>query len=328
MANLVTIYGGSGFVGHNITRKLAEAGWRVRVAVRRPNEALFVRTYGTPGQVEPVPCNIRDEASTRAALQGASAVVNCVGTLDWRGRNQFAAVQAEGAGRIARLAAAEGVARMIHFSAIGADPEAPSRYGRSKAEGEARIRDAFPAAVILRPSAVFGPGDGLFERFASLARLGPVMLLPHARSRLQPVFVGDVAEAALSAATGDIAPGIIELGGPEVVTLRTVLRRTLRVIERRRLVLPVAAGLMRIPAFAFDMTEAVTFGLIRNRVLTRDQIAMLARDNVVSPGARTLDEFGITPRAMGPILPDYLWRFRPSGQYSAIKASARNLKET
>lgn len=326
MTNLVTIYGGSGFVGRQVAKQMAQAGWRVRVAVRRPNEALFVRTYGTPGQVEPVPCNIRDDASTRAAMRGAGVVVNCVGTLDWRGRNRFEAVQAEGAGRVARLAAAEGVSRLVHLSAIGADPAAPSHYGRSKAEGEARIRDAFPAAVILRPSAVFGPGDGLFERFASLSRLGPVMLLPHARSRLQPVYVEDVARAALLAATSDIAPGIIELGGPEVVTLRTILRRTLQVIERRRLVLSVPAGLMRVPAFAFDMVEAASLGLIRNRILTRDQIAMLARDNVVAAGARKLADLGIAPAAMEPILPEYLWRFRPSGQYAAIKASARNLK--
>lgn len=326
MTNLVTIYGGSGFVGRNIASQMAQAGWRVRVAVRRPNEALFVKTYGTPSQVEPVPCNIRDEASTRAAMRGASVVVNCVGTLDWRGRNQFAAVQAEGAGRIARLAAEEGATRLVHLSAIGADPVAASRYGRSKAEGEARVRAAFPEAVILRPSVIFGPGDRLFERFASLARLGPVMLLPHARTRMQPVYVEDVARAAVLALTQDVEPGIVELGGPEVVTLRMLLRRTLEVIERRRLVLSTPATLMRIPAFAFDMIEAVSFGLIRNRVLTRDQIAMLARDTVVTEGARTLADLGITATAMGPILPEYLWRFRPSGQYSVIKASAAKLK--
>lgn len=328
MADLVTIYGGSGFVGRRVARRMAQAGWRVRVAVRRPNEALFVKTYGAPGQVEPVLCNIRDEASTRAAMRGAAVVVNCVGTLAWRGRNRHVSVHTEGAARIARLAAQEGVRRLVHLSAIGAAEDAPSRYGRTKAEGEARLREAFPDAVILRPSVIFGAGDSLFERFASLARLGPVMLLPHARTRMQPVHVEDVAQAAFLAATGDVAPGVIELGGPEVVTLRTLLRRTLDVIERRRLVLAMPAALMRILAFALDMIEAASFGLIRNAVLTRDQISMLARDNVVAPGARTLAELGVTPAAMGPILPEYLWRFRPSGQYAAIKATATQLRES
>jgi NADH dehydrogenase len=326
MARLVTIFGGSGFLGRYIARRMAQEGWRVRVAVRRPNEAIFVRPYGVVGQVEPVFANIRDDASVRAVLRGADAVVNCVGTFDWRGRNTFEAVQAEGAARVARIAAEEGVGRMVHISAIGADPDGPSRYARSKAEGERRVLEAVPEAVILRPSVVFGPEDNFFNRFAGMARISPILPLVGAGTRFQPVYVDDVAQAAVMGATGRAAPGIYELGGPDADSFRNLMVDMLKVIRRRRLVLGLPFWMGWLMAAGFDLLEIVTLGLIRNGVLTRDQLRSLRRDNVVSEGARGFAELGIEPSAMEAILPDYLWRFRPSGQYTEIKESARNLR--
>ncbi|NHB75887.1 complex I NDUFA9 subunit family protein [Rhodobacter calidifons] len=327
MSRLVTIFGGSGFVGRYIARAMAREGWRVRVAVRRPNEALFVKPYGTPGQVEPLACNIRDDASVRAMIRGADAVVNCVGILNGVGRNSFGAVQAEGAGRIARIAAEEGVGRLVHISAIGADAASDSEYARTKAEGEAAVLAAFPTAVILRPSVIFGPEDQFFNRFAGMTRLGPVLPVVGAETKFQPVYVGDVAQAAVKGVLGQAAPGIYELGGPEVDTFRGLMRRMLAIIERRRAIVNLPFFLARIMAFGFDMVQALTLGLVENRMLTRDQVRNLARDNVVSPGAKGLADLGITPTAMEAVLPDYLWRFRPSGQFAAIKRSAKNLKK-
>jgi NADH dehydrogenase len=328
MAGLVTIYGGSGFVGRYVARRMAQAGWRVRVAVRRPNEAIFVRPYGTPGQVEPVFCNIRDDASVRAALKGADAVVNCVGILNAVGKQSFEAVQAEGAARIARIAAAEGVARLVHVSAIGADADSPSAYARSKAAGEAGVLAAFPTAVILRPSVIFGTEDQFFNRFAGMARLGPILPVVGANTRFQPVYVDDVAAAAVEGVLGRAAPGIYELGGPEVATFRELMQLMLGVIRRRRLVLNIPFFVAHVMAFGFDMLQAVTLGLIENRVLTRDQVKNLARDNVVSPGAKGFADLGIQPVAMAAVLPDYLWRYRPAGQYEAIMESAKKLRRT
>jgi len=326
MSKLATIYGGSGVVGRYIARRLAKDGWRLRIAVRRPNEAGFVRTYGVVGQVEPVFCNIRDDASVREVMRGADLVVNCVGVLNEIGRNRFDAVQAEGAGRVARIAAESGVARLVQISAIGADPESPSAYARTKAAGEAAVRQHFPDAVILRPSVVFGPEDAFFNRFASMARLGPVLPIVGARTRFQPVYVDDVARAAELAADGNAAPGIYELGGPETATFRDLMEKMLRIIHRRRLILGMPFWVMWPVAWALDMVQKLSGSLIRNAVLTRDQLKNLARDNVVSPGARGLADLGITPTAMEAVLPGYLWRFRPYGQYDAITESAKYLR--
>jgi uncharacterized protein YbjT (DUF2867 family) len=327
MSKLVTIFGGSGFVGRYIAQRMAKEGWRVRVAVRRPNEALFVRPYGTPGQVEPLLCNIRDEASVRALVHGADAVVNCVGILNRSGKNTFDAVQAEGAGRVARIAAEEGVAHLVQLSAIGADAGSDSDYARSKAEGEAAVLAAFPAAVILRPSIIFGTEDGFFNRFAAMTRMGPILPVVGADTKFQPVYVDDVAQAAVKGVLGQAAPGIYELGGPEVDTFRGLMGRMLAVIQRRRAVVNVPFFIARIMGFAFDMVQAVTLGLIENKMITRDQVKNLARDNVVAPDAKGFAELGISPTAMDAVLPDYLWRYRASGQYAAIKASAKNLKK-
>ncbi len=325
MSKLVTIYGGSGFVGRYIARRMAKAGWRVRVAVRRPNEALFVKPYGAVGQVEPVLCNIRDDASVRAAMLGADAAVNCVGTFDKGGANNFDAVQAEGATRIARIAAESGVQTLVHISAIGADAEAESRYARSKAAGEAGVLKYFPGAMILRPSVIFGPEDGFFNRFAGLSRMGPVMNLVGGNTRFQPVYVDNVAEAAVAGIEGR-ATGIYELGGPDVMTLREAVQLMLGVIHRRRLIINLPFWVGAVIGGVLDFASALTGGLVRNSILTRDQVKSLKVDNVVSDGAKGLGDLGIPATPAGAILPDYLWRFRPSGQYDAIKASAKNLR--
>lgn len=327
MSKLVTIFGGSGFVGRYVARRMAKEGWRVRVAVRHPNDALFVRPYGTVGQVEPLACNIRDDASVRAMLRGADAAVNCVGILNRSGKNTFDAVQAEGASRIARIAAEEGVGTLVQISAIGADATSASSYARTKAEGEAAVIAAFPKAVILRPSIIFGTEDGFFNRFAAMSRLGPILPVVGANTRFQPVHVDDVAQAAVKGVLGQAVPGIYELGGPDVDTFRGLMGRMLTVIQRRRLVLNVPFFLARIMGFGFDMLQAVTLGLIENRMITRDQVKNLAVDNVVAPGAKGFADLGITPTAMDAVLPEYLWRYRPSGQYASIKDSAKNLKK-
>lgn len=327
MSKLVTIYGGSGFVGRYIARRMAKEGWRVRVAVRRPNDALFVKPYGTVGQVEPVPCNIRDDASVRAVMKGADAVVNCVGILNGSGKNSFDAVQAEGAARIARIAAEEGVAHLVHISAIGADEASASVYQQTKAAGEKAVLAAFPGAVILRPSIIFGNEDGFFNRFAAMTRFGPVLPVVGAGTKFQPVYVDDVAQAAVKGLTGAAAPGVYELGGPDVATFRDLMKQMVQVIRRRRLVVNVPFFAASIMGGAFDLLQAVTLGLFQNGLITRDQVRNLKSDNVVSPGAKGLADLGITPTAMGAVLPEYLWRYRPSGQYAAIKESAKNLRK-
>lgn len=325
MSKLVTIYGGSGFVGRYIARRMAQAGWRVRVAVRRPNEAMHVKPYGVVGQVEPVFCNIRDDASVRAVMQGADAVVNCVGTFDRTGKNSFDAVQDKGATRIARIAAEEGVAHLVHLSAIGADATSDSHYARSKAAGEAGILKHFPNAVILRPSVIFGPEDQFFNRFAGMTRFGPVLPVVGADTRFQPVYVDDVAQAAVMGAMGRAAPGIYELGGPEAVSFRGLMQQMLQVIRRRRLIVNIPFGVAALMAGAMELVQTVTLGLVPPQI-TRDQVRSLRRDNVVAEGAKGFDALGITPVAIGAVLPDYLWRFRPAGQYAAIKESAKNLR--
>lgn len=326
MSKLVTIYGGSGFVGRYVARRMAQQGWRVRVAVRRPNEALFVKPYGVVGQVEPEFCNIRDDASVAAAMRGADAVVNCVGILNQSGKNRFDAVQAEGAERIARLAAGQGITKMVHLSAIGADAEADSEYSRTKAMGEAGVLEHMPGATILRPSVIFGAEDRFFNKFAGMTRFGPILAIAAGDTRFQPVFVDDVAQAVVKGVLGTAEPGIYELGGPEVKSLRELMAQMLEVIHRRRVVVNLPFWAARIVAFGFDMIQGVTLGLVSNGVLTRDQLKSLGHDNVVSDGAKGFGDMGIEPVTMGSILPDYLWRFRPSGQYYEIQDSARNLR--
>ena len=311
---LVTIIGGSGFVGRYIAQAMAKRGWRVRVACRRPNEALFVKPYGVVGQVEPVQCNIRDDASLAAVTAGASAVVNCVGILFESGKNTFDDIQAEGAGRVARAAAAAGAERLVHVSAIGADADSAAAYARTKAAGEAAVQDAFPGAIILRPSIIFGTEDQFFNRFAAMSRLGPVLPVVGGDTRFQPVWVQDVAEAAAKATEGGVTPGIYELGGPTVSSFKELVQMMLRVIRRRRLIIDI-------PFFAARL-QASVLQLLPNPPLTVDQVRLLETDNVVGENALGFKELGIEPSAPEGIIESYLYAHRPHGQFTALKPEA------
>lgn len=321
---LVTIYGGSGFLGRQIARVMAQQGWRIRVAVRRPNQAGIVRTYGAPGQVEPVPCNVRDDLSVAACMTDADAVINCVGILVREGKNTFDAIHEEAAGRIA---AQQGVKHLVHVSALGADPESSSLYAASKGRGEAAVLAQRPDAVILRPSIIFGSDDNFYNRIAAMTRLGPFLLVPGARTEVQPVYVMDVARAAALAASGLAAPGIYELGGPDVLTMRDVARQVLTATGRRRAIIGLPHVLAGVMGSVLDAGQVVTGGLLTNRILTRDQARTLRLPNRVAGGARTFADLGIEPTAAPAVIAEYLWRFRPAGQYDAITATAKNLRD-
>ena len=326
MNKLVTIYGGSGFVGRYIARRMAQAGWRVRVAVRRPNEALFVKSYGAVGQVEPVLCNIRNDLSVESAMEGADAVVNCVGTFDRSGKNNFDAVQHLGAARIAAAAAKAKVAAFVHISAIGADVQGESLYAQSKGAGEAAVLAAYPDALILRPSVIFGHEDAFFNRFAAMTKLSPALPVVGGATLFQPVYVDDVAQAAVNGILNG-AKGVYELGGPEVASFADLMRKMLLVIERRRFVLNIPFFAARVMATGLDFASALTGGLFANGLITRDQVVSLRPDNVVAKKAKKLADLGVKPTPMDSVLPEYLWPFRPTGQYAAIKNSAKNLKK-
>lgn len=318
MSRLVTVYGGSGFVGRHVVRALAKQGWRVRVAVRRPDLAGHLQPLGGVGQVTAVQANLRYPASVLRAAEGAEAVVNLVGILHESGRQSFEAVQAFGARQVA-LAAKEVGARLVHGSAIGADAGSESAYARTKAAGEASAFEAVPGAVVLRPSVVFGPEDDFFNRFAALARLSPVLpLIGGGHTRFQPVFVGDVANAFAKAVDAQARPGTVyELGGPEVRSFRELMELLLSEVDRRRILAPLP--------FALASFQARFLELLPNPLLTRDQVKLLAHDNVVSEAAiaegRTLEGLGIQPTAMGAVLPSYLWRYRKAGQFSRPEAA-------
>ena len=316
MSKLVTIFGGSGFVGRYIAQRLAKEGWRVRVAVRRPNEAMFVKPYGAVGQVEPILANVRDDASVAAAVQGADAVVNCVGILSEAGKNKFDAVQHEGAARVARCAAEAGATTFVQISAIGANERSKSGYAESKGKGEAGVLAHFPNAVILRPSIIFGTEDQFFNRFATMARFLPILPVVGPQSKFQPVYVDDVAAAAVKGVTGAAKPGIYELGGPDVESFKQLMERMLKV--------PFFAA--RIMAAVLDFLQIISLGLFTNSQITRDQVKQLANDNVVSPDAMSFADLGIEPTDMDAVLETYLWQFRPNGQYAEIMDSAKQLR--
>ena len=310
---LVTVFGGSGFVGRHVVRALAKRDYRIRVAVRRPELAGYLQPLGRVGQVHTVQANIRNPASIKAAMRDASIVVNLVGILAEGGKQSFDAVQAEGAGAIAQAAAEIG-ARLVHVSAIGADANSESAYARAKAAGEANVLAAVPQASILRPSLVFGPEDSLTNRFASLARMAPVMPVFGAETKMQPVFVGDVAEAVADAAEGKTKPGAVyELGGPEVLTMQEIVEIVLKTIERERMILPVPMGIAKLKSYFLQFAPG-------DFKLTPDQVAMLKVDNVVSDAAKaaglTLEGLGIQPDSLEAVAPQYLWRFRATGQFA------------
>ena len=327
MSKLVTIFGGSGFVGRYVAQRMAKQGWRVRVAVRRPNEALFVRQYGAVGQVEPVLCNIRDDASVIKVIIGANAVVNCVGILSESGKNTIKNVQALGAERVAKISSENGVANFVQISAIGSNEASLSNYARTKALGEASVLKYFPDATILRPSIIFGPEDQFFNRFAQMATLSPFLPLVGAHTKFQPVHVGDVAFAVEKALSDRAVSGIYELGGPNIETFSELMSRMLSVIQRRRLMLKVPFFVAGIMGQSLDLLKAITFGLFPNNILTQDQVKNLQIDNIVSTDANDFSDLEIRPTAMETVLPEYLWRYRVSGQYASIKDSAKGLKK-
>lgn len=312
---VATVFGGAGFIGRHVVQRLARAGFIVRVAGRDTEKAGRLRTLGDVGQVVPVRASVTEEASVTRAVAGAEVVVNLVGILFERKAGDFQRIQAEGAGRVAHLAAAAGAKRLVHLSAIGADAASESLYARSKAEGEAAVREAFPAATILRPSVVFGPDDQFFNRFAGLAALLPVMPVVCGETRFQPVYVGDVADAVMAALTRDDAAGrIYELGGPRAMSMRQVLEFVLEHTHRRRLLVPLPERLVALQARLGEMLPTPP--------LTRDQLILLGRDNLVAEGALTLADLGIAPRAAEAIVPAYLARYRPGGSRRAAPFAA------
>jgi len=313
METLVTVFGGSGFLGRHVVRALAKRHYRIRVAVRRPDLAFHLQPLGRVGQIHAVQANLRHPESIAQALRGSRMVVNLVGILFEHGRQRFSAVHTQGAEAVARAAAAI-AAPLVHVSAIGADENSSSVYARSKARAERLVLAAQPAATVIRPSIMFGPDDDFFNRFASIARFSPFLpLIGGGRTRFQPVFAGDVATAIADALEGKSKPGAIyELGGPEVRTFKQLMQYVLTTIERRRLLVPIPFPLAKLQAFFLQFMP--------KPLLTPDQVELLRYDNVVSDAAReegrTLEALGIEPVSYPSIVPSYLWRFRKAGEFN------------
>src|SRR5712672_1046659 len=310
---LVTVFGGSGFLGRHVVRALCKRDYRIRIAVRRPELAGHLQPIGKVGQIHAVQTNLRHPASVEAAMRGSSIAINLVGILAESGAQTFDAVQAKGAETVAKAAAAAG-SRMVHVSAIGADEKSPSRYARAKAAGEKAVLSAVPSATIMRPSGVFGTGDQFTNRFAALARMSPMLpLIGGGETRMQPVYVGDVATAVADAVDGKAKAGATyELGGPEVLTMREIMEIIMKITGRDRALVSLPFGLAKLQALFLQFAP----GPLK---LTPDQVALLRSDNVVSDAAKaaglTLEGLGITPDSMQAVAPQYLWRFRASGQF-------------
>jgi len=319
---LVTIFGGSGFVGRYAARELVKKGWRVRVACRRVNLAGDVRLAGAPGWVDLVQANIRDRASIERALEGADAVVNLVGVLIEKGKQTFEATQAEGAALVAEVAAEKGITRFVHVSAIGADPESASVYAKTKGEGEAAVRAAIPDAILLRPSIVFGPEDGFFNKFAQMTRFAPLMpAIGGGKTKMQPVYAGDVAEAiAVAVDTPETAGKTYELGGPRVYTMNELYDHIFRTIDRPRFKISLPFFLAKPIGYligaVWRFIPPFCWGFLGEPPVTGDQVELLKTDNVVADGALTIRDLGVTSlESVEAITPTYLWRFRPYGEF-------------
>jgi NADH dehydrogenase len=317
MSKLVTIFGASGFVGRHTVRALAKASWRIRAVSRQPNLAMFLLPAGFPGQIQLTKANVNDEESVARALEGADAVVNLVGVLSGSGEQGFEVLHSDAPARLAKLAAAAGIQTLVHVSAIGADSNAASAYAESKGRGEKKLREAFPEATILRPSLVFGPEDAFFNKFAALARLLPALpLIGGGHTKFQPVYVGDVAAAILAVLNDPSTRGkTYELGGPAVYTFKELLEIVLRESARRRLLVPVPFFVASIKAFFL--------GLWPKPLLTMDQVTQLKSDNVVQAGALGFADLGLVPDALEAVVPSYLWRFRPKGQFQEMADAKR-----
>lgn len=317
-STLVTVFGGSGFIGRYVVNALARTGCRIRVAVRRPDLAGHLQPLGGVGQIHAVQANLRFEGSIRRAVEGADGVVNLVGILQQSGKQTFRALQGAGAGLVARAAREAGARAFVHMSALGASRVSNSAYARTKAEGEDLVRRAFPGAVVLRPSIVFGPEDEFFNRFAAMARISPFLpLVGGGRTRFQPVFAGDVAQAVVAGLDGRARPGVIyELGGPRTYTFRELLELVERYTERDRRFLPLPFWMAKVQGWFLQV--------LPNAPLTLDQVRLLQSDNVVSQEAiseaRTIEALGIEPHSVEAIVPEYLVRFRPKGEFSARQA--------
>jgi uncharacterized protein YbjT (DUF2867 family) len=315
---LVTVFGGSGFLGRSVVRALAKRDYRIRVAVRRPELAGYLQPLGRVGQIHAVQANLRYPASVEAAMRDSHVAINLVGILAESGAQTFGAVQAIGAGTVAKAAAAVG-AQMVHVSAIGADENSPSRYAQAKAAGETAVFSAIPSATIMRPSIVFGPEDQFTNRFAALARISPALpLIGGGLTKLQPVYVGDVAVAVADAVDGKAKPGAVyELGGPEVLTMREIMEIILSITERKRMLVSLPFSLAKLQSVLLQFAP----GAIK---LTPDQVELLRADNVVSDAAKaaglTLEGLGVTPDSLEAIAPQYLWRFRAAGQFQRKSA--------
>ena len=306
MTDVATVFGGSGFIGRYVVRRLARAGKTVRVAVRDTEGALFLKTAGSIGQVVPLHAPVTNDGAVKRAVEGADWVVYLPGLLAESGAATFQAVHVDAAARVARLSAAAGVSRLVHMSAIGADPASDSRYASTKGLGEQAVLAAFPNATILRPSVVFGPEDNFFNRFAGLTKLLPFMPVIEGATRMQPVYVGDVADAVLTALRSDAALGkVYELGGPKTWLFVDLLSYILKVTKRDLPLVNMPVALVQLQAFLLER--------LPGRLLTRDQLKLLAHDNVVAPNALTLADLGIVPMAVEQIVPDYLRRYWPGG---------------
>ena len=314
MQGLVTVWGGTGFLGRYVVRSLARAGWRIRVAARRPNSAPELKVMGEVGQIEFASANLRNPDAVARTVADAQAVVNLVGVLQQGGRQTFQALQADGAATLARAAAEAGIERFVQVSAIGADPAGASLYARTKAAGEAGVRAAVPTATVLRPSVVFGPEDDFFNRFASMAALSPALpLIGGGRTRFQPVYAGDVGEAVTRAlGRADARGRTYELGGPAVDDFRTLMELMLREIGRKRALVPVPFPLAAMLGKAGDVLASMQLAA----PVTADQVELLKRDNVCDPALPGLADLGVEATAMQAVLPTYLWRYRSGGQFA------------
>jgi NADH dehydrogenase len=316
--SLVTVFGGSGFIGRHVVRALAKEGYRIRVATRYPNLAHFLVPMGHVGQIQLVRTNVREPEQVEAALAGASAAINLCGVLNSRGEQSFEGIHVEAAQSIASAARRAEVKSLVHVSAIGANPDSESNYAQSKAEGEKRVREAFPDATIIRPSIVFGPEDAFFNKFAGLFRLVPPIvpipiLIGGGKTLFQPVFVGNVAAGILKSLTAVGARGqTYELGGPNIYSFHDLMRIVLEATDRKRWLVPLPFALARFQAFFLQFLPGA--------LLTPDQVTLLRSDNVVSAGAKTLADLGIVPTSVEAEVPAYLWRFRPKGQYEDYAA--------
>lgn len=319
MQGLVTVFGGTGFLGRHTVRALARAGWRVRVACRRPHLAPELRVMGDVGQIELVQANVRVPGSLDRALEGAEAVVYLVGTLWEHGPQKFEALHVDGPRAVAQAAAAAGVGKLAVISAIGADASSPSKYARTKADGEAAVREAFPTATIVRPSVVFGPEDSFFNKFGAMAGVAPVLpLIGGGHTRFQPVYAGDVGAAVVQVLAQPKAVGqTYELGGPGVYTFKALMELVLKETQRKRVLAPIPFEIAKVMGLGGDLFSILPFA----PPVTSDQVELLRTDNVVGDKALGLAALGVTPTPLEASLPTYMWRFRKGGQFAQPEAA-------